>query len=178
MQDRIYHCPPNPTADGITVAEVTKRHGVLRSLWPFQSARHHWMMAVLIGVPLALGAALLSWLDPGAIPTCVCSGFVGAMYTIYWVVPARLRLTTCGEARHFIGDMDKVLVSLGYGRSAHPDDPARHHYRLVRLWSWLEWSNQAEADIEFRVGQREIVIDGPILILRWMRLRILRRNEA
>jgi hypothetical protein len=178
MQDRIYHCPPNPTADGITVAEIIRRHGVLRYLWPFWSDRQHRLAVVVIAVPLALVAALLLWLDPNAMPTCVFSGFVGAMYTIYMVMPARLRLTTCGEARHFIGDMDEVLVTLGYGRSAHPDDPARHHYRVVKLWAWLEWSNLAEADIEFRVGPHEIVIDGPVLILRSMRLRILRRNGA
>lgn len=177
MQDRIYQSPPpNPTADGITVAEITRMHGVLRYLWPFWSTRQLRLVALLIGVPAALLAALLWWLDPKAMPTTVCGAVAGGMFVVYLVMPARLRLITRGEAKHFIGDMHKVLVTLGYGRSTDPADPARHHYRVVKIPAWVEWTNWAEADIEFRIGPHDIVIDGPVGILVFMRRRILSRN--
>lgn len=155
---------------GVTISQVQRTHGWQRYFWPFQSRRAllHILAALAVGLPIVGGIIYL--LDPRAVFNSLIGGLFLALYwSVYAVLPARVTLATRSEALHFVTDLQAMLTKLGYVVSDPPMMAGSLHYhaRCPRL---LRWDEQ---NIELLVHDHELVLNGPVTVLRVLRARLL-----
>jgi hypothetical protein len=157
------------TFPGVTISQVKRTHAWWRYFQPFQSMRQ----LLYMGAVLAVGLALVGWffyrMAPDLLRGGLIAGSFGGLLWLYPLLPARLTLATRSEARHHLADLQARLVKFGYVASAQPQVAGRFHYRC-KMPRWLCWDEQ---DIELLVHDHELVLNGPVTILRLLRARLL-----
>lgn len=160
----------------ITVSKIERAHGRLMYWWPFQSRRQVLSFATFFVGSLLLEAAFLYYLlPPEYLVNCLIGGALCAIYLgIYRVLPARLTLVTRAEARHFMADLQPMILALGYRQSEQPLQPGRLHF-CNKAPRWASWDEQ---DFEVRIGEHDIVLRGPIASLELLRPRLLKQLAA
>lgn len=81
------------------------------------------------GLLLCSGAVWL-WVAPQALPYTLIGGLISGLWLgPYRSLPARMTITTRSEARHHLGDVQKLLMKIGFVRTAELTEPG--HYRYV-----------------------------------------------
>jgi hypothetical protein len=159
------------TISSLTISEVRREHAWWRYFWPLQSRRALAQTLVVLTVLLsAMGWTVVHLLDPaGLAPVLFCATTAYFLCGVYPLLPARLNLATRGEARHFVADVQARLIKIGYVVSDQPQVPGRFHY-CSKLPRWLCWDEQ---EVELLVSEHELVLHGPITVLRLLRARLL-----
>jgi hypothetical protein len=158
------------TLPGVTISQVKRTHGMLMYLWPFQSRRELLSAIALLAVCLPIMGTIIYLLDPAGLESVLIGAVVGSFLCgVYPLLPARLTLATRSEARHFTADLQARLIKFGYVASDQQPRPGRFHYRSKRSRFW-RWDEQ---DIELLVHDHELVLNGPVIVLRFLRARLL-----
>lgn len=158
------------TLPGVTISQVERTHAWWRYFWPIQSRRALLSTLVVQGVGLPLMGLFAYLAAPHVLPQIVIGAAAcGLYFGLYPYLPARLTLVTRSEARHHLDDMQARLVQLRYVVSEQERRPGRFHYRSKRsrLWRW------DEEDIELLVRDHELVLNGPIGMLAYLRAKLL-----
>lgn len=159
---------------GMTISELERTHAWWRCFWPFQSRRAQLQTLAVVAVEVAIMGAVLHALNPAsslmpvllAAPLIIVSG-------AQLLLPARLIMTTHEEARHSLTDLHARLLKLGYVPSEQPMPQERFGYRH-KFPRWLQWG---EYDLELLMHGHELVLDGPMAILRGLRAEMLRPDD-
>jgi hypothetical protein len=162
------------TLPSVTISQVKRTHGWQRYFWPFQSRRAllHILAALATALPIVGGIVYL--LDSRAVFNSLIGGpFLALYWTVYAFLPARVTLATRSEARYFVTDLQAMLTKLGYVAGERPMMPGSLHYhaKCSRFWRW------DEQDIELLVHEHELVLNGPVTVLRLLRARLLLPND-
>lgn len=162
---------PATNMSAITVSATTRTHSVFRYFLPVQSLHQFVHAVVLTAVVLALGGIPIYLFDPEALSFVLLCGAAGAFGAgFYPVLPGHMKLTTRGEARHFVPDIDKHMTQLGYVEFR--SSPTGKRYRS-RARPWMRWEEQ---EVEIAVGANVIDVNGPVATLRWLRMLLERAN--
>lgn len=163
---------PATNMSAITVSATTRTHSVFRYFWPVQSLHQFVHAVVILGVLLpSFGLLIYLFGDREAIPIVMLGGLAGAIGAgFYPVLPGHMKLTTRGEARNFLPDIDKHMTQLGYVEFR--SSPTGKRYRS-RARPWMRWEEQ---EVEITVGANVIDVNGPVATLRWLRMLLERAN--
>ena len=158
------------TIIGVTISVVKRTHAWWRYLWPFQTRRALLQILTVMAVCLPIVGALAYWGNPDALVITLIGAAVSGLYCLYPLLPARLILTTRSEARHHLADLQARLAKSGYVVSEQPRVPGRFHYYSGKTHRWFRWDEQ---NIELLVHEHELVLNGPVIVLRMLRTRLL-----
>jgi hypothetical protein len=162
------------TIAGLTISAVERTHAWWRYVLPFQTRRALLTILAVQAVCLPCMALFAYLAAPHLMFQIVLgSALSGFTIALHPYLPARLTLATRGEARHFACDLQALLAKLRYVESEQLERPGRFHYRSKRS-RMLRWD---EEDIELLVRDHELVLNGPIYILRHLRAKLLKPGD-
>lgn len=155
---------------GVTISEVKRTHAWWLYLWPFQSRRALLRCLVILAVCLPIMAVIVLRTNPYALPyVLICAALGGIISVAYPLLPTRLTLATRSEARHHLADLQARLVKFGYVASDKPLMPGSFHYRSKHSEFW----HLDEQVTELVVHEHELVLNGPVIIMRVLRAGLL-----
>lgn len=165
------------TITGVTISAVERTHAWWRYLWPFQSRRALLQILAVMAVCLPIMAAVIVYKgNPNALLyTLIGAAAGGLLGGVYPLLPARLTLTTRSEARHHLADLQGRLVKIGYVLSEQSMVPGRFHYCSGKTLKRLRWDEQ---NIELLVHEHELVLNGPVVVLRRLRYKMMPDDYA
>lgn len=130
--------------------------------------------AAFLGGSLLAVVLLLYFFQPQYLVVGLIGGGIGGLYFgVYRVLPARMALATRGEARHFVLDLQRMIVKIGYRQSDAPVQPGHLHF-CDNAPRWASWDEQ---NLAVSIGEREIWLAGPVAALEMLRARLLKQEE-
>lgn len=116
----------------------------------------------------------LLWADLGALPLSLIGCVIGSMYFGPCnFLPARMTITTRREARCLVAEVEQLILGMGY----MVDHSARAgHVNYCRQWysgfgRWFAWK---ELEVELHWSSDSIEIRGPVVLVEWLRYRLIR----
>jgi hypothetical protein len=154
---------------GVTISNVQRTHDWWRYVQPFQSRQALLQILAVLVVLLPIAGWIAYQLAPRLLPFGVGGALFGIYWAMYLYLPARLTLATRCEARYVVTDLQALLLKLGYVESGQPRVPGRFHYRSKQAPFW-RWHEQ---EVELLVSGYELVVAGPVVVLNWMRIKLL-----
>ncbi|MDB5976417.1 MAG: hypothetical protein JWR07_3177 [Nevskia sp.] len=159
------------TLHGVTISQVQRTHAWWLYLWPFQSRRILWQSIILMGTCLPIMGVTVYLLDPAGLWPVLLGGTTGYfLCVLYPLLAARLTLATRSEARHCVADLQARLLKFGYVAKEleAPLVPGRFVYQ-----SKHEFWRRDEQNVELLVREHNLVLNGPVAILRLLRTKLL-----
>ena len=162
------------------LSPVERTHSWRAYLWPFQSRRESVVMLRAIAVTLLL-CSIVVWLffAPQALPYALTGGLAGGLWLgPYRSLPAEMTITTLDEARHHLGDVQKLLMKLGFVRSAVTTEPGHYHYLMPPPPAYLLPLSVPEVALDLRVHEHTIHLESHIRLIDWLHRQLARELEA
>ena len=161
------------------LSPIERTHFWWGYVWPFQTRKTLiWMLGLLAGGTLVDTAMVLLWLDPGALPYVIGGALIGGMYMgPYRVLPAKMTMTSRGEARQHVDAITQMLLRRGYIVD-QPTDQAGHVRYCPKSrdrWPWLYWSEQ---EMGLHWHNHQIELRGPCNMIEWLHGKLFKQLEA
>lgn len=127
---------------------------------PLQSWRELTGLALTLSVGLALIAAVLMALDPGApVAWVMVPVLLGGSLPLFAALPGQFDVVTRFDASHFVKTLDSSLSEMGYA-ACGGDARSRRYRRAPRLFRWKN------STISLSIHEHAITVDGPLPALR------------
>jgi hypothetical protein len=152
-----------------------------RYLWPFQSRKDCILTLSILAVGLSATTLVVwLWLDRGALPYTLAGGLLGGL----WFgpsrgLPAQMTITTRGQARDYLADVQKLVLRIGFEPSDEVTGPGYYHYiakkhdrALLRLL-YVEGPT-----FDLRVSQHKIELHSEIRWIEWLHNKLTKQWEA
>jgi hypothetical protein len=144
-------------------------------LWPFQSSKALVATLCVLTVMSVLWVLVaVLWLDLSAWALTLAGCLAGSMYFgPCHLLPARMTINTRNDARHFIDKFDQMILRMGYVTHDPIDGRGHVHYLSKwhgKLWGWAAWQEQ---EVDLRWSGHKIEMRGPVIVVEWLRYRLL-----
>jgi hypothetical protein len=171
-----------PIAPPFALSAVRRMHSNWRYLWPFKSRRTVWMISLFGGGMLLPIMGVLLLCELGAYLWLVVGGLGCFTYMIFYsVLPARMTITTSGEAWHLADEVKYLLLSMGYfpsdatGNAIYEPGHAHFYPTLIAKDPGLD---SVEQEIDFYCRGNKIELCGPLNTLQNLYTNLASRLEA
>lgn len=161
-----------PATPLFAIAPIERARGFWIRAWPFQSAEVLVTTFCLVG--FSLWALVALWADLGALSLSLIGCFIGSMYFGPCnLLPARMTITTRREARCLVDEVEQLILRKGYMAD---ESAGTGHVRYCRQWysplsKWFAWK---ELEIDLRWSSDRIELRGPVILVEWLRYRLIR----
>jgi hypothetical protein len=156
----------------LQISPVQRTHSPLRFLWPIQSLSQFVSFALSCIVILTIIAGALHlwgppWMSP---PIVLLFAALGATWSLFSVLPAKIEMNTPSEARFFVKDVSETITDFNYGDGVPSGDGSTLCRRFVHKGP--RWQRVLESEITLTAQDHTIELRGPVVMLRLIRRRL------
>jgi hypothetical protein len=165
----------------VAVSSIERTHSIWLYLWPFRSREERVLLLRLFAVGLLIWALVVwLWLDHEELPYVLVGALSGGLWLgPYRALPARMTITTRGQARDYLADVQTLVLRIGFVPSDKVTEPGHYHYITKKPENALLRLLYVEGPtFDLRVSQHKIELHSEIRWIEWLHNKLTKQWEA